>query len=162
MNFNIGEVFDMAIQIEVNGAKFYRTAAELMKENKKANQLLVNLAEMEDGHEVLFKKMKDQFVELESSETYFDPNGEAALYLNSFVDGKVFDVNEDVSKLLTGEESLEELLKFSIQREKDTIAFFMGMRELVPEELGSKKVRELILEEMGHIVLLNNKIKELC
>jgi hypothetical protein len=35
------------------------------------------------------------------------------------------------------------------------VVFFTGVRELVPEELESKKIRALILEEMGYVVLFN-------
>ena len=53
MNFNIEEVIEMAVQIEINGAKYYRKAASLMKDNKPASEFLDALAKMEDNHEIL-------------------------------------------------------------------------------------------------------------
>jgi hypothetical protein len=47
---------------------------------------------MEDGHKLLFQNTKEQFVEENEGKDFFDPNNEAATYLASFVEGKVFDM----------------------------------------------------------------------
>ena len=44
-----------------------------------------------------------------------------------------------------------------MQAEKDSIAFFVGLKELIPENFGRDKVEELIKEEMKHIRWLNDK-----
>ena len=86
------QVNDTLIQIEVNGAKFCKKAAEFMASNPKAEWLLNDLANMEDGHKLLFQNMNEQFVEENEGKDFFDPNNEAATYLASFVEGKVFDM----------------------------------------------------------------------
>ena len=57
MPFNADEVFEMAEQIERNGARFYRTAAEKFPE---VNPLLLELAAMEDKHEKTFAAMRSE------------------------------------------------------------------------------------------------------
>jgi rubrerythrin len=53
-DFNADEVFEMAEQLERNGAKFYHDAAEgdVGQSNK---QMLLDLAAMEEAHEKTFK-----------------------------------------------------------------------------------------------------------
>jgi len=57
IDFNADEVFEIAEQIERNGAKFYRTVAENVTDADK-RKILINLAEMEDEHEQTFKTMR--------------------------------------------------------------------------------------------------------
>ena len=58
-DFNADEVFKIAEQIEINGAKFYRSAAEKITDPEK-KKLLIHLAEMEDEHIQTFKTMHNQ------------------------------------------------------------------------------------------------------
>jgi rubrerythrin len=56
-DFNADEVFEMAEQLERNGAKFYRDAAEgdVDQSNK---QMLLDLSAMEEDHEKTFQSMR--------------------------------------------------------------------------------------------------------
>ena len=56
-DFNADDVLEMAEQLEKNGGKFYRAAAESTNDpdNKK---FLLELAAMEDQHELTFKAMR--------------------------------------------------------------------------------------------------------
>ena len=51
--FNPDEILEMAEQIERNGARFYRQAAQ-GAQDAGVRELLQKLATMEDGHEKLF------------------------------------------------------------------------------------------------------------
>ncbi len=155
--FNIDEIFEIAEQIERNGAKFYRKAAENTDDDN-AIAMLNELAVMEDDHERRFGEIR-QKVAGESANDVYDPEGEAAAYLQSFASGKVFDPKGDPSLRLTGTESIADVLRIAIGLEKESIAFYVGMRELVPAEFGRAKIQSIIREEMGHITLLTNKLK---
>ena len=63
-DFNADDVLAMAEQMEINGGKFYRTAAESTSEpaNK---EFLLELALMEDQHEKTFKNMRAELSEKE-------------------------------------------------------------------------------------------------
>ena len=153
MDFNADEVFEIAIQIERNGAKFYRDAAEKIKDpNKK--QLLINLAEMEDEHETTFKTMKSELLIDEKIQTTFDPEGESERYLHALADTRVF-YEKDVDTT-----SLKEILKSAITAEKDSIVFYLGIKDVVPANLGKQKLDLIIKEEMGHISLLSKELIE--
>ena len=49
----------------------------------------------------------------------------------------------------------------AIQAEKDSIAFYLGMKDMVPEELGNNKIDSSIKEEMSHIRILSEKLLDL-
>jgi len=150
-DFNADDVFEMAEQLEKNGGKFYRTAAESTGDdaNKK---FLLELAAMEDQHEQTFKAMRAALSEKEKTSTVFDPQGEAALYLRALADTRVF------FEKAINVTSMQEIFKSAIEAEKDSIVFYLGMKEAVPESLGKGRIDRIIKEEMGHIRLLSKKL----
>jgi len=152
-DFNANDVFEMAEQMERNGGKFYRTAAENTTDPANKEFLLV-LATMEDQHEKTFKAMRAELSAKEKASTVFDPQGEAALYLRALADTRVFFEKEiDVS-------SMKQILKSAIEAEKDSIVFYLGMKEAVPADLGKGRLDHIIQEEMGHVRLLSKKLME--
>ncbi|MBN1573373.1 MAG: ferritin family protein [Deltaproteobacteria bacterium] len=157
--FSMDEVFEIAEQIERNGAKFYRKAARSFDEDGK--KMLLDLAEMEENHERLFSEMRRDFAEESKLPESFDPNGEAALYLQAIADGYVFKFDEDPSEKLKGTERMEDVLKIAIGLENDSIAFYTGIREAVPDRLGKDKVSSVVIEEMGHVRILKEKLVSL-
>lgn len=157
VQFSADEIFEMAEQIERNGAKFYRKAADGVNDESEAN-ILLDLAFMEDEHEEAFAAMRKDLSEEEIEAAIFDPQGEAALYLQAFADGHVFDVKSDPSEKLTGKETIEEILRIAIGLEKDSIVFYLGIRDAVKKQRSKNKVDELIKEEMSHISGLSKQI----
>ncbi len=61
ITFNADEIFEMAEQIERNGARFYRDAAAQITdaENK---EFLESLGEMEDTHLAIFSAMRTEVI----------------------------------------------------------------------------------------------------
>jgi len=160
LDFNVDEIFEMAEQIERNGAKFYRKAAEA-EEDTHAQQILLDHATMDDEHERIFSSMRNELSKQERGPTVFDPYQEAALYLRAMADGVIFNVKDDPSQRLTGKESMEDILTTAIGLEKDSIVFYLGMKEMVPERLGRGKVDHIVKEEMKHISLLSQQLRSL-
>ena len=153
-DFSADEIFEMAEQMERNGEKFYKSAAATVDDDVH-RKLLLDLAAMEVGHEKTFKAMRSDLKSSEKSATVFDPEGEAALYLRALVDTRVFfEKTVDVS-------SMENILKAAIEAEKDSIVFYLGMKNAVPEKLGKDKIEGIIKEEMGHIRLLSRELAQL-
>lgn len=160
IHFNADEIFEMAEQIERNGARFYRKVAE-GSEDPGTRELLLGLAAMEDEHERTFAAMRAALSAEERTSTVFDPEGEAGMYLQAMADGYVFDMRADPTELLTGEEAIADVLRTAIGLEKDSIVFYLGIKEMVPERLGKDKISVIIKEEMGHITTLSNQLKSL-
>lgn len=151
-DFTSDEIFEMAEQIERNGAKFYRTAAEGI-EDLASKDLLLDLASMEDEHEKIFSLLREKLAEKDKGSTVFDPDDESVFYLRSLADTHIFSKKEipDIS-------SIKEILKSAIAAEKDSVIFFLSMRDLVPENLGKNKLDDIIKEEMEHIRILGKKL----
>ncbi|MBA4394988.1 MAG: rubrerythrin [Desulfobacca sp.] len=153
-DFNAEDIFEMAEQLERNGARFYRTAAEALK-TQAARDLLLRLAAMEDDHEKTFAQMRSQLKTAEKAATVFDPQGEAVNYLKALADTRIFfEKKMDTS-------SMETILKEAITAEKDSIVFYLGMKEAVPENLGRSRLEAVIKEEMGHLRLLSAELTAL-
>ena len=152
-SYNIDEILAMAERIERNGVDYYDRAAELTEdEGKKAK--LRKLADMERSHEQIFAEMRASQPEERAS---FDPDGEVGRYLGAIVDGKVFNYRSAPTADLAGK-SLVDVYRKAIDLEKDSIIFYLGIRELVPEKLGNAQMDDIIREEMGHIVLLSDDL----
>lgn len=158
MPFNADEIFEMAEQIERNGGKFYRAAAEKFPA---VNDILLSLAAMEDEHLKTFADMRTELSGTELEEPVFDPDGQAQMYLRVMADGNVFDVKVDPVEQLATKNTPEDVLKMAIGVERDSIAFYVGLKEAVSRRAGKDKVDDIIKEEMGHIVTLNEKLQDL-
>jgi len=160
IEFNADEIFEIAEQIERNGAKFYRKVAK-NAEDAEVKQLLLDLAAMEDDHEKTFSALRAELPPSEKWSTAFDPDGEAAQYLRTMAGGYVFDMKTDPSEKITGKEPPEEILKTAIGLEKDSIVFYLGMRDMVPEDLGKARIEAIVKEEMRHIRTLAERLAAL-
>jgi rubrerythrin len=157
--FNADEVFEMAEQIEKNGGKFYRAAA---KKLPAISKVLLDLAAMEDKHLKTFTAMRAELSGTEVEEPVYDPDGQAQMYLRVMADGHVFDLKADPVKQLATKDTPEDVLKMAIGIERDSIAFYVGLKETIPRKAGKDKVEDIIKEEMGHIVTLNQKLQDLA
>lgn len=160
MKFNVNEIFEIAIQIERNGAFFYKRCADAAQDGP-VKELLATLGEVEVKHEHIFTEMLRIIKNDVDIPNRFDPDNEAAHYLQAMADGHVFDLKNDPASQLTGKESVETILRAALGREKDSIVYYLGLKELVPDDLGKDKVDKIIKEEMSHVVFISNAIKEL-
>lgn len=160
-DFTADEIFEMAEQIERNGAQFYRTSARGVKEPA-SRELLMNLAAMEDEHEMTFAAMRSDLSDTEKASATFDPDNEAVLYLKALADSRVF-VERQMPNLAdmadrSDDDILMEIFKFAIGAEKESIVFYLGMKDAVPEKFGKGRLDAIIKEEMGHIRMLSNRL----
>lgn len=159
-DFNAAEIFKMAVRIEENGAAFYRRAAELQSDaaNKK---MLIQLAVMEDGHKASFEKMSADVTAAEKTAQVFDPEDESVQYLSAMAASHGGEGSPSAADKLTGKETMEEILTTAIGLEKESILFYLGIKDLVPPKLGQKKVDDIIDEERKHVIQLNTLLRKI-
>jgi len=157
IDFNIDEILAVAVRIEQNGARFYTRAADTAA-TASARALFRGLAALEQVHEKTFAHMRAELTPEERQPTTFDPDHEAGAYLKALADGRVFDVNADPVCKLTGRETARDVLTMAIDLEKDSILFYLGMKDMVPERLGRGKIEDVIKEEMRHIAVLSGEL----
>jgi len=160
ISFNAIEVFEIAERIERNSVKFYRGAAEALSDQDLC-QILLSLAEFEKEHEETFADMRKQISNKEWDLITFDPEDEMTLYLRTIADSHIFDLKKDPSEQLKDKETAEDILKYAIEAEKNSIIFYLGLKKFVPAKAGKDKVEEIIEEEMGHIAELNLRLSAL-
>ena len=157
IRFNADEIFGMAERIEINGAEFYRRAAGL-NAAAESEKTLLDLADMEEQHRRIFAIMRQELSEKEKEPTVFDAEGQLGDYLRAMADGSVFNLKSDPAELLTGNESMEEIINRALGLEKDSIVFYLGIRDMVPERLGRNRLDDIIREEMNHISILSKEL----
>lgn len=155
--FNANEILEMAVEIEQNGEKFYRKAADLQSDAEVRNYLL-ELADMETEHQRVFSGMRDALRKSDAPSD-FDPYDEGALYLDAVADAHGGEGTLSVIDSLTPGMTLESILSTAVEMEKKSILFYLGLRSMVPSETDLGHVDRIINEEKSHIVTLTAKLR---
>jgi rubrerythrin len=145
--FSIIEVIEQAIQTEGLGHEFYNKMASRFKDHEQLQRLFDTLALKELQHKNTFIELKDMTGEdepegWEEVKPYFRAMTESAFFLGRF-------------KSLPSMEGIRtpaDALRLAINFEKETILYFLGMRDAVKER---EVVDEIIREERSHIVWLS-------
>ena len=158
--FNADEIFEMAIRIESNGAAFYRKAADLQSDTKN-KEFLEGLAKMEDQHQKIFSQMRKTLTDKDKDPKVFDPLNEVSQYLAAMADTMGGEGSPSVADSLTGNETLEEILQTAVGLEKDSILFYLGIKDLIPPQSGQDKIDEVIREEQRHVAQLSRVLEKL-
>jgi rubrerythrin len=143
IEFNAFEAFEIAEKIERNGAGFYRRAAELF-DDPHISKMFRQLADWEKGHQQLFADMRNSLL----------PDAQAMAGL------AVFGIKPDPAEELTGKESKAEIIAKAIEKEKDSIVYYTGLKGFVPTRAGKDKLDDIIAEEMRHIRILNQSLRQ--
>jgi rubrerythrin len=160
LGFNVDEVLEMAIRVEENAADFYRKAAEIQSDEKN-REFLEKLAAIEDGHKATFMEIRNTITDTEKRGTVFDPHDELSLYLSAMADTHGGEGSPAAADSLTGSETMEEILTTAIGLEKETVLFYLGLKDMVPPKYGRDKIDDIIREERGHVAQLTNLLTKL-
>lgn len=158
VEFNAFEAFQIAEQIERNGAGFYRKAAGLFDDHDTC-KLFLQLADWESGHEGVFANMRKQLSEeapgqriFKPEDVPFDPKAMAGL--------AVFGIRTEPSGELSGKESISDILKMAIGKEKDSIVYYTGLKGFIAAQAGKDKIDDIIKEEYRHIRILSQSLEQ--
>jgi len=158
ITFNADEILEMALEIERKGAEFYTRAAEL-EQSASARAMFLELAAMEEEHEKTFSAMRAGLSDDERKEMTYDPYGELPYYLQAFADRRAVKKGLGSEVRISGKETMEDILRLAIGMEKESIVFYLGLQDLVPERVGGARVDEILKEEMGHIATLGDLMR---
>lgn len=158
VTFNAFEVFEIAEQIERNGTNFYIRAAELFDDTETC-QMFLKLAEWEKQHEETFAKMKQQLSGQDRHESA--PGADDLLPDPRVMAGMaVFGIRSNPAEELRGRQDKKDIIRRAVEKEKDSIAFYHGLKGFVSAEADKETIDEIIKEEMKHIVILDQSLKE--
>ncbi|NLD35642.1 MAG: ferritin family protein [Desulfatiglans sp.] len=149
--FSLGEIIDLAIQVEKNGEKTYRKAQKEVKDRNLAS-VLEWLADDEKAHEKWFhdlkkginEKIEDVRLEEMGKKILASVLGEQSFSMADADFSRIKDVNA--------------LLELSLEFEKDTILFYEMIKAFVDDEKVSAGLDKIIREENAHVKKLEEMI----
>jgi len=156
ISFSGSELINIAIGIERRGIAFYDIMTR-STENATARDVFQHLADMEREHVQIFQGMLSEANRYQPSEAY---TGEYAAYLQALVDSAVFTDDIVTSEMAARVESDIEAMELAIGAEKDSILFYYGMRDIMPQG-AQPTVNKIITEEKSHLRLLSELKKKL-
>ncbi len=157
--FTAEEVLTIAERIEENGVIFYRRAAERATAED-VRKLLLRLAQDEEGHRRAFAQMRAGLTSGEKPAFTLSPEDDAAGYLHALADLVLFPRDANPSDILGATPTRRDVLLTAIQKEKDSVAYYAGMRQIVPKAFGKMKVDAILREEMRHVAELARQIEQ--
>jgi rubrerythrin len=150
--FTVGEIIDLAIRIEKNGEKAYRKAQKKVSEPSLAS-MLQWLADDEVKHEKWFNELKDG-IETAVEDPQLEEMGKAIL--GGVLGEKAFSLQDaDFSEI----ETVESLLRLSIEFEKDTVLFYEMLINFIDDENTAGQLQKIIEEENRHIQVLKDFVE---
>jgi len=153
------EVLEIAEQIEQNGVKFYRRAAALC-DDPRAGALFVELAHWETRHVEIFKEMRERWADAhwQIGDLLPKPMGHSDAQLLAGM--AVFGIQPNPAEQLHSHESRADVLKLAIEKEKESVVYYSGLRSFVPHEADRKVIDDIIQEEMKHVRILTQALEQ--
>lgn len=153
------DAVEIAEKIERNGARFYRQAAGLCADHR-TQALFVQLAQWESRHQSVFGQMKPRYADRrEPPDNERDGHG-SVLKPVAMAGLAVFGLKPDPCDELSGRESRADVLRLAIEKEKDSIVFYSGLKAFLADRKDSDALEAIIAEEMKHLRILTQSLAE--
>ena len=149
LSYNVDEIFEIAEQIERNGAEFYRKAASFCQDD--ARTFLLHLAEQEDQHESTFAELRRDCVADKERVVAYDQDDVVAAYLRAMAGQYVFPKERSPAESLTGQETLADIIAMAVQQEKDSILLYLGLMDAMASPEDRDRIRFIVREEQRHL-----------
>lgn len=142
--FSLGEIVDLAIQIEKNGERSYRKAQNEVNSSELAS-ILEWLAKDEKEHEKWFTEMK-KGIDEKIEDPKLDEMGREIL--NTVLGEQAFSMDDaDFSRI----KDINTLFEISIEFEKDTILFYEMIKDFIDDRKVLAGIDRIIKEERKHV-----------
>lgn len=144
--FKASEIVEAAVRIEQQGQEFYKDAAEAAQ-SRDAKDFFLFFAAEEARHEQIFRDLQARLGGFDLPA--WSTSEEYSVYLQALIDShSIFSL--DLEQRLAAVRNEAEAIRLAMGFEKDTILFFMEMRELVPES-ERRFIQQCIAEERSHL-----------
>ena len=153
--FTGSELANIAVGIEQSGAAYYDSLAQSAKDDK-SRSMWKYLALEEKKHIEIFRRMLGSLSDYAPPETYTE---EYDLYLRALIDSAVFRNDEVARAMAQKVDNTSEAIMIALSAEKDSILFYLNLRELVlrPQR---EAVDQVIEEEKAHVRQLSALLKD--
>jgi len=153
--FHANEIAKVAVEIERKGRQFYLRAAEAAK-SEEIKDLFRYLAEEETKHEEIFSALLDRLGKVELPA--WSNEEEYSTYLNALIDSHALFSGGLAEKYMADAADEDTAIRMAMSFEKDTLLFFLEMKELVPDS-EKEAVQSCADEERNHLRILTEKLK---
>ena len=157
IELNASDVFEMAEQIEKDASRFYQLAS-MASAGPSRSKVLLHLAEMETDHEHIFSAMKTHLSAEGWTPANLDLPDTDARHASAMLRSLVSGVKQDLANRFTGGETPDEVLRTAIAFEKDSIVFFLSMKQMLSEPADRKRIDGILKEELGHVLSLSGEL----
>ncbi len=147
--YSISEILEMAVQTEKLGNQFYTEMADRFQSNQELVRLFNTLAAKERIHEKTFTSLKEMAAAGAPKPTNWE---DVADYMRAFVESEFFIGKGKALPSMDKIKSAKDAVNFALGFEKETLLYFMELRNIVKEK---EMVDEVINEEKSHIMWLD-------
>ena len=152
--FTAVEVFDLAIQVEANGERYYRFAQSRAIRDQ-LRELLAWLADQEVQHTDTLKRLKEEICGPVGDSELIP--GLSRIALRSAMGRHAFSLDElEINSI----EDEKELLQIAIGFEEDSIQFYEFIAFFISEPRVLSVIDRIRAEELDHKRLLIRKVSE--
>ncbi len=158
ITFNAEEILQIAVEIEHNGQAFYKRASEIV-DDPEAKAMFVKLSEWEGIHAETFTRLMDRFAQHHTELDILDPDHEAVKYLQAIADGKIFKTSIPVEKMTSVGMTVCDVLWDALDREKDTVIFYVAFKTVVKDGDDREALEKIILEEVEHVRYITEEME---
>ena len=155
--FKDGELYRMAAEMERNGLAFYSQIARQAKDES-TKAVYTYLVTSEKRHLRKFNNLLHRSAKSSPPESY---KGEYRNYLAALLKDRIF-TSSALARSRASKSSARTALDTGIKAEKDSILFYSGLIDLVPEE-NRTAIKVILAEEKRHLRrLMEYKYKSDC
>lgn len=150
-DFRASEIFEIALKIEEHGEKFYNHAAASIAKDADLKGLFEFLASEEAKHKSTFSAMLSKIEQYQPPESF---PGEYFEYLGAYAENLIFS-DEEFDAIMKRITDPGEAVEFAIQREIQSVLYYIEMKNLVPAGPQQAEIDKIINEERRHYLKLN-------
>ncbi len=150
VSFSASEVFQIAIELEDRGYRFYELAAQACRTSA-GRDLFARLALMERDHRMVFEALRDQYKTAGGA-------GLSRPQMQAVVGALLSSIQQDLLQRFASKYDTGEILREAVGFEKDTIVFLLAMRGMIDSAADRQRIDIIIQEELGHVLQLGSEM----
>ena len=159
--FNAEEIFQVGIEIEQNGIKFYQKLIDLSKDPE-LKKTYAYLRSAEENHVKVFQSLQAKVVsKVIPAEAVKEFPEEDMSYMKTLADANVFSKEIDLDKMTGRIKSAKDAVNLALDFEKASILFYLQMKKFTRPEWGEADINKLIKQEEEHIKILSALLAKL-
>lgn len=157
--FNVFEILQIAEKIEHNGTKFYLKTAELFDDPEVRNTCY-KLADWKARHAKTLSQRRKRFSEKTGEFGTFDPDNYVLSNPRVMAGLAVFATEPGSLKGPLRLEDRPKIFKDAIRRAKEAVVFYRGLKDFTRDPACIEMIDAIIKEEIRHIRLLAEELKQ--